>query len=112
MATKGSLVRTYLFASSDKKRTYHTTIHDNGVIQCDCPAFRECWHMKRVRDSEPIGRTEWTKIDPLDKLFIMHLLVEGNDAGAREYALELFPSMCVEETDELIREIQDHDESF
>lgn len=104
-------MRTYLFVSSDKKRTYHTTIYDNGVIKCDCPAFRECWHMKRVAESKPFGRTEWTQMSMTDKAAIQSLLDEGNDAGARECALELFPSMCVEETDELINEIRDSDES-
>lgn len=96
-----------MFASKTRPSVapYKTTIYDNGVIQCDCPAFRECWHIKTVRDREPIGRTEWAKLSQLDRAMIYNLLEEGNSSGARECALNLFPSMSVEETESLIDEI-------
>lgn len=107
-------MRTYLFASSDKKRTYRTTVNEEGGIACSCPAFRKCWHIKLVEERQPIGRTERTQIGMSERAAILALLEEGNDAGARERALELFPAMSEEETDELIRELQDQDygESF
>lgn len=99
-------MRTYLFSSSRKPSLiYHTTIYDNGVIQCDCPAFRECWHIRAVRDRKPIGRMEHTQVDPGEVHAILALIDEGNNRGAFERAHELFPSMSVEETKELIEDI-------
>ena len=101
-------MRTYLFASSKPlgKEPYRTTVHDNGAITCDCPARVECWHIKTIREREPVGRTELAAVSVEDRRMILRLLSEGSDDGAREMALALFPSMCVEETDDLVEDIR------
>jgi hypothetical protein len=101
-------MRTYLFPSSrDPKTTYKTTVHDNGAVTCDCPARVECWHKKRVKAYPPIGRSPDVPISRDDQRSLMRLLSEGNDGGARRLALSLFPSMSIEETDDLLQEVFD-----
>jgi hypothetical protein len=101
-------MRTYLFASSKPlgKEPYRTTVHDNGAVTCDCPARVECWHKKTVAERKPIGRTEFATVSAEDRRQALHLLSEGNESGAREFALELFPSMSVEETEMLLEEFR------
>lgn len=103
-------MKTYLFASSRPGVPPHrTTVHDNGMITCTCPARVECWHKKRVRDRQDIvGRTEGTTLPVEDHRQLLRLLSEGNDTGAFALARELFPSMCEEETSELLDEVREH----
>lgn len=106
-------MKTYLFASSRKPdKLYRTVLHDNGAVTCGCPAFRECWHIKAVRERPIVGRTELTDVAMADQGEILALLEDGNDEGARVYILALFPSMTLEEIDELaaeLRPIEDDD---
>lgn len=103
-------MQTYLYASSDFKRTYHTTRHDNGAITCDCPARVECWHIRDVRDNKPIGRSPFPPVSSSESDALYRLAAEGLDDGAMRMALDLFPSMCVEEAQELIDQIIHHRE--
>jgi len=102
-------MRSYLFASSRNPNiTYTTTVHDNGAVTCSCPARVECWHVKTVKTRPIVGRSKDTPISRDDRYALLRLLREGNTDGARALALSLFPSMSVEETDELLQELLDH----
>jgi len=99
-------VKTFLFESkSDPKKVYHTVAHDNGAVTCNCPAWKECWHVKQVKERKPVGRTEITEIPVSDRLAIQKLVHEGNDDGAIAYLWGLFPSMSLEEMTALSWEI-------
>ncbi len=101
---------TYIFPSSrNPDVTYRTKVCDNGAIVCNCPAFRECWHVKTVRERTPIGRTEVTQVSLSDIGAIQELLGGIDDQGAIDYALGLFPSMSLEEARELVEEVGGRD---
>ncbi len=96
-------MKTYRFASSrNPKVIYTTTLHDNGVVTCNCPAWTTCWHVKRIADGPP---PILFRVSAQDRWLIRALAEEGNEKGALEMTHDLFPSMSEEEARELVNEI-------
>ena len=97
-------MKTYRFPSKSSATVHQTTVYDNGAVQCSCIAGKHgkpCWHLKAAEDMarrEPV-------ISLISREAIRELIAEGNDAGALELTRDIFPSMSVEETQELLEQI-------
>lgn len=102
-------MKVFLFGSKSHPhaRPYRTTLHDDGGVTCDCPARVECWHKKRVKAGEIIGRLETLSAHTSLRniLIIRSFADEGDIDSALSCTRACFPSMEPAEVYELYNEI-------
>lgn len=102
-------MKVFLFPSKSRPLAppYHTTLHDDGGISCDCPARVVCIHKKTVRDRKIIGRQEALSsiISRRNLLIIKSFADEGDINSALACTRDCFPSMGYEEVCSIYNEI-------